>query len=342
MKNSQINPKPPKKNHSGRQRVLLTGVTGFIAPAVAEHLHAAGYEISGIVRKSFRPSPALDRLKGKMEIYEGDLTDYSGLRNILETARPDYILHFGAISSVAYSFDHPQEVTKVNYLGTVNLAEAARQVLPNLKAFIFSSTMEVPGIQPPKPFTEDLVPHPNCPYAVAKLASEKYLEYLWATYKFPAISIRQTNCYGRKDNDYFVVEAFITQMLKGNVLNAGRKEPVRNFIHIDDLCNLYETMIGAIGRGKSDAFGEMFFIGPPNGLTIEDLQKKISDIMKWTGTVNWNTREIRAGEVFYLNSRNDKITLYFDWEPKISLKDGLKRTIEYWAEKIGPVYKPVK
>lgn len=335
MSLSNIAAKPPKKNHSGSARVFITGVTGFIAPAVAEHLVAAGYAVSGLVRKSFRPTPSLDRLKGKIEIYEGDLTDYYGLRNILETARPDYILHFGAISPVAYSFDHPQEVTKVNYLGTINLAEAARQVLPNLKAFIFSSTMEVPGHQPHKPFTEDLVPHPACPYAVAKLACEKYLEYMHATYNFPTISIRQTNCYGRKDNDYFVVEAFITQMLKNKVVNFGRKEPVRNFIHIDDLCSLYQAMLGKIGSGSADkAFGEMFFIGPPNGLTIGDLQTKIAKIMKWSGQVNWNTREIRAGEVFYLNSKNDKIRKAFGWSPEITLDEGLKRTVKFWGEKL--------
>lgn len=331
-----VNPNPPKTNHSGRARVLITGVSGFIGSAVAESLVATGYDVSGLIRKSFRPSPALDRLKGKVELYEGDLTDYYGLRNILTTARPDFILHFGAITPVSYSFDHPQEVTTVNYLGTINLAEAARQVLPNLKAFIFASTMEVPGIQPEVPFTEDIVPHPNCPYAVAKFACEKYLEYMWNTYKFPTIAIRQTNCYGRKDNDYFVVEAFITQMLKSNVLNAGRKEPVRNFIHIEDMCALYRTMLKEISAKeiiRDEAFGEVFFVGPDNGLTIGELQATIADLMHWNGTVNWNTREIRAGEVFYLNSKNDKITEYFGWTPEISLRSGLLRTIEYWDHK---------
>lgn len=324
----------PKKNHSGRPRVLITGVSGFIGSALAEHLAASGFDIHGLIRKSFRPSPALDRLRGKVELYEGDLTDYYGLRNILEASRPDYILHLGAITPVSYSFDHPQEVTKVNYLGTINLAEAARQALPNLKGFIFSSTMEVPGTQPPRPFREEYDVHPNCPYAVAKHACEKYLEYLNRTYNFPCISIRQTNCYGRKDNDYFVVETIITQMLKGKVVNLGRKEPVRNFIHIDDLVELYKTMLGAIEDGHKEAFGQVFYIGPANGLSIGELASLIAKEMKWKGTINWNTREIRAGEVMYLNSQNQKILTYFKWIPLIDLKHGLRKTIAYWKTKV--------
>src|SRR3990167_2424382 len=293
-----------KRAHSGGTKVFLTGLSGFIASALAEKLVAAGYHVSGLVRQSSRPSPDLENLRGKVDIYNGDLSDYSALRRILETANPAYILHFGAITPVSYSFDFPIEVNRNNYIGSLNLAEAARNALPNLRGFLFSSSMEVFGEQPTdlQVFDEETPPHPLAPYAVSKRAFEIYLDLLWRVYKFPCFSVRQTNCYGRKTSSYFVIEAIITQMLRGKVINLGRKEPVRNFLHIDDLCDFYLTALKHIEDGVDPSgdgiFGEVFCTGPNNGLTIEDLVNKIAGLMKWKGTINWNTREIRAGEVF--------------------------------------------
>lgn len=325
-----------KRNHSGGPSVFITGLSGFIGSAVAEHLHSVGFKVSGLIRKSTRRSDALDRLKGKVTIFEGDLTDFSGLKQILRTAVPDYILHFGAISPVSYSFDHPQEVLNSNFLGSVNLAEAARAELPNFRGFLYASSMEVYGVQEREPFTEDITVHPNCPYAVYKFAMEKYLEYLGRVYKFPCVSTRQTNCYGRKDNDYFVIEAIITKMLKNkHVVNLGRKEPVRNFIHINDVCAYYEEMIQTFESGVNpDFYGMVFNMGPTNGLTIEELAKKIAKKLKWRGQINWDTHEIRSGEIFYLNSDGTLALSALSWCPTIGLDEGLDMTIDYWKKKL--------
>lgn len=323
------------KNHSGGKRVLLTGISGFIAAELAERLLAEGYKVSGLVRKSSRPSPAVERLRGRVDFYEGELTDYSGLAATLRACVPDIIMHFGAITPVSYSFDHPQEVTQVNYLGTMNLAEAARRELPNLELFTFASSMEVYGVQEPRPFHENIDPKPNCPYAVAKLAAEKYLQYMWRAYKFPAVIVRQTNCYGRKDNNYFVVEAILTQMLskRGGQVDLGRKEPVRNFIHIQDLCDFYVRMLLSNG-GEASPFGHVFNTGPANGVTIEKLAREIASIVGFKGKVNWNTREIRVGEIFYLNSHDQKAQKFFGYVPKIGLRTGLKMTHDFWKAKL--------
>lgn len=324
------------KNHSGGKKVFLTGISGFIASELAERLHAEGYKVSGLVRKSSRPSPAVERLRGKVDFYEGDLTDFSGISAVLRAAAPDIILHFGAITPVSYSFDHPQEVTQVNYLGTMNLAEAARREVPHLELFAFSSSMEVYGVQEERPFHENIAPRPNCPYAVAKLAAEKYLEYMWRAYKFPAISIRQTNCYGRKDNNYFIVEAVLTQMLQNRhgAINLGRKEPVRNFIHIQDLTDFYLRVLLSLGGDGLKPFGQIFNVGPANGMTIEKLVRECASITGFKGKTNWNTREIRVGEIFYLNSHAQKALKFFGWEPKIGLRNGLVMTAAHWSKKL--------
>jgi len=312
-------------------KIYITGVSGFIGSEAAKRFIAEGYEVIGLLRHSVRENQAIRDLQGNVEFVYGDLQDYDSLERTLEQTKPDIIYHLGALSPVNYSFDRPIEVSNVNYMGTVRLAEAARRVLPNLKKFIFASTMEVYGAdQKKRPFTEDLEPHPNCPYAVAKLASEKYLQYLHHAFGFPAIIFRQTNVYGRKENNFFVIEAIISRMLKNpKIIEMGSFEPVRNFIHIDDLIDLD---MAVIQNHSPKLLGEVFNTGPDNGVTIGDLAVGIADIMGWKGKIKWNAVEVRPGkgEVWYLNSSNAKVTELLGWEPETTLQEGLKKTINYW------------
>lgn len=314
-------------------KVLLTGITGFIGSYLAEALLASGHEVAGFIRQTNRLNyPSFARLKGKVEFHYGSLADYHACAQAVREFRPDAVCHLGAITPVAYSFEHPHEVTETNYLGTMNLAEAALKHCPNLQRFIFASSMETYGFQDKRTaFIETDESRPACPYAVAKVASEKYLQYLHYAYQFPAVSFRQTNAYGRKENDYFVVEAIITQMLKGNEINLGDPRPLRNFLFISDLVDLYLAMLEA----PASVHGEVFNTGPDYALSIRDLATKCAAIIGWDGAINWNTRPRRPGEIPYLNSSNQKVSQAIGWQPKIDLIDGLARTVEIWAEQLN-------
>lgn len=314
-------------------KVFVTGITGFIGSYLAEALLAEGHEVAGYLRQTNRLNyPSVARLRGRAEFHYGSLTDFNAVRSALREFRPDAICHLGAITPVAYSFEHPHEVTETNYVGTLNLAEAALKECPNLKRFIFASSMETYGYQSKRTaFVETDESRPACPYAVAKVAGEKYLQYLHYAHQFPAVAFRQTNAYGRRENDYFVVEAIITQMLKGREVNLGDYRPVRNFIFIDDLVNLYLAMLAA----PAEVNGEVFNTGPDNGITIHELATKCAALIGWGGEINWNTRPRRPGEIFYLNSSNQKVTDFIGWQPKVDLLDGLARTVEIWADNLG-------
>lgn len=314
-------------------KIYITGISGFIGSEAAKRFLQEGHKVIGLLRHSVRSNKAIEDLKDKVEFVYGDLQDYDSIERSLQQTKPDIIYHLGALSPVNYSFDRPVEVSDVNYMGTVRLAEASRKVCPNLKKFIFASTMEVYGAeQRYRPFIETLTPHPNCPYAVAKLASEKYLQYLNHAFDFPSVIFRQTNVYGRKENNFFVIEAIISRMLSNpDEIIMGSKEPVRNFIHIDDLIDLD---IEVINSNKKELLGEIFNTGPDNGLTIADLANAIAEMIGWKGKIKWNSVEVRPGrgEVWYLDSSNEKITDVIGWKPKVKLKDGLLRTINYWKK----------
>jgi nucleoside-diphosphate-sugar epimerase len=166
---------------------------------------------------------------------------------------------------------------------------------------------------------------------VAKVGCELYLEYAHRSFDFPFCAFRQTNTYGRHDNDFFVVEQIISQMLANpNEINLGYGKPYRNFLWIDDLIELYATVL----QKSEQANGEMFCVGPDNALTIESLVEKIAGKMSWKGTVNWNTKPKRDGEIYVLNSTAAKAEQLLGWKPTMDLDTGLDRTIELWKAKV--------
>lgn len=285
------------------------------------------------------------KIKESFDVYHMtcDLKDHTSVKQELLKADPDYIVHLGARTEVAKSFSEQIEFSHVNYTGSVNLIEAA-SLLKNLKNFIFASTMEVYGWQPISDeikkngstkkqivFDEYTPPNPNAPYAVAKYGVEKYLEYAHRSLGIPFTIIRQTNAYGRIDNNYFVTEQIITQMLKQkDRIQLGYPNPYRNFIHVSDVVEAWKQVL--IKSDKCNN-GKIFTIGPNNPIQIKQYVKLIAHKIAWNGEVNWYTKENRPGEIYWLNSDSKLIEQTIGWKPKVSLSDGLDMTINDLMEK---------
>jgi len=302
-------------------RILLTGSSGFIG----QHL--------------------LPRLKTIGEVFElkSDLTHHTGVQQEVKEIKPDIVVHLAARTEVQKSFYEQVSFSEVNYVGTVNLIEACRAVDP-MPYFVFASTMEVYGWQPISDeveqtgtyvnsvaFDENTTPHPNAPYAVAKYGCEKYLEYAERAYGLNWASFRQTNAYGRKDNDFFVTEQIISQMLKGDTCNLGYAEPYRNFIYIEDLLDAWMAVITNGDKVK----GNIFTIGPDDPRKIRHCAEYIAEQLEWTGQINWDTKDPRHGEIWWLNSNHNKITEVTGWAPKITYEEGIDRTIHHWKQIIN-------
>lgn len=308
-------------------RILITGISGFIGQHLAEALKSS-HQIFG-AQEPGKPMVLRPDLYTTIAM---DLRNADSIESAVKFTNPDIVIHLAARTEVAFSFDDYEDYSRVNYVGTVLLAEACRRFAPNMMQFIMASTMETYGHRDPKdgPFTEDTPQNPMAPYAVAKLACEKYLAYMEYAYNFPSTILRQTNTYGRTNTDYFVMERIITQMLAGNVISLGEPDPVRNFLHIDDLIRLYRTIIG-----NPDALGETFVTGPSNGLSIRELVYLCASQLEWEGDVKWHTIPPRPGEIKYLNSDGAKAYSVLDWKPEIPLEDGICMTADAWRGIIG-------
>ena len=304
------------------EKVLITGSSGFIG----QHM--------------------LPRLQDKFEIHclSSDLRDHKAVNKEVQSFGPDLVVHLAARTEVEHSFYEQVEFSEINYVGTVNLIESMLQC-KKIPKLIFASTMEVYGWQPVSELIRDgnipdiipafdpdtTIPNPNAPYAVAKFACEKYIEYAHRSCGLQYVIVRQTNAYGRTDNNFFVTEQIITQMLdNSNQCNLGYQEPYRNFIFITDLLDAWEIMIDQFDQISNN----IFTLGPNNAISIDAYAKLIAKKLNWTGEINWNTKPKRPGEIWVLNSSEEKLTRLTGWKPKVSLDEGLNKTIQIWKNKL--------
>jgi len=321
-------------------RIFVTGMTGFLGDQLASKLLQRGHTLGTLVRNvssADRPTAQNtesmirgEKRKGVSHYY-GDLTDYLNIYDVLTNFKPEIIIHLAAQTSVAYSFTHSTEVFNVNFLGVVNMAEAARRAVPNLKKFIFSGSVEEYGIQKQFPTKESAELRAASPYGVAKIASEKYLKYLFDAYGFPAIIFRNANSYGRRHNHQFVIESIIYQMYKGkSPIKLGDPTPVRDFVFEPDLLAAY--VLAAESKNKK-LLGESINIGTGKAITIKELAKKIAKITGYKGKIKWNSFPKRQLEIPHLQIDNTKGKKLLKWKPAHTLDQGLKITASFYAPK---------
>ena len=306
-------------------RVLVTGVTGFVGGHLVPRLVERGLDVYSLERY-VTGRYVLGQQRDVKTVF-GDLRDYFVVKRMIREVRPEIVIHLAAISAVAYSYDHPHEMIETNLLGTVNLAEACLREVPHFKQFLFASTSETYG-NGPNPKTEETPQNPNSPYAVSKVACDKYLVYMHDAHGFPVTILRNFNTYGRKDNPHFVVERTITQMLQGKTVRLGDPTPVRDFEYIDDHVSSYLTCLD-----NPKAEGEVFNFCTGRGVSIKQLVDLISKLCDYKGEIFWGTIPARPLDIRELVGDYSKAKRLLGWEPKFTLEKGLQLTIDFWKDK---------
>lgn len=267
----------------------------------------------------------------------GDVRDHIFINKTLPEINPEIIIHLAALTPVSLSYERPIEYTETNYIGTLNLAHAAMKCT-NLRMFIYNSTSECYGIQEDFPINESAELRPNTPYAVSKAAAEMYFKYyLGPGYNFPYFLFTPFNSYGRKDTNHFVIESIVTQMLSGDIVHIGDIRPVRDFVHIDDVMAAYDKVINGVENIVGDKYimtNTKMNVCTGRGISIESLLGLVAQELDWNGTVKPQTTYHRPTEIPKLIGDNTYAQMTFHWRPEIELEDGIRKTIEYWREKL--------
>jgi nucleoside-diphosphate-sugar epimerase len=308
-------------------KILVTGGSGFIGSHLIPELVNIGHDVYSLERYV----TGRYILGGRREVKTvfGDLRDHFITRKIIKETQPEVVIHLASISPVSYSYEHPLEVLETNFLGTINLAESCLREVHNFKHFLFAGTSEEYGnVESPIKETAEL--HPNSPYSVSKVASDKYLHYMRDTYDFPTTILRPFNTYGRKNNTHFVVERAIVQMLQEKTVRMGSPTPIRDLLYVEDHVNSYLMCLN-----NEKAMGEVFNFCTGRGISIAQLVGQIQELCGFSGEIIWNAIPERPYDIAVLKGDYSKAECTLGWKPKFTLEEGLRSTVDYWAKKLS-------
>jgi len=318
-------------------KYLVTGGAGFIGSNIAEELIKRGEKVrildnfstgkretvTELLQIAESTSQIQPEIKPNLEIIEGDIRSYHIVREAVDGV--DYILHQAALPSVPRSVKDPITSNEVNVMGTLNILNAAREV--GVKRIVYASSSSVYGDLDVLPKTEDMLSKPLSPYAVSKLAGEKYCQVFTKLYGLESIVFRYFNVFGpRQDptSQYSaVIPKFINFIKQGEAPTIyGDGEQSRDFTFIE---NVVEANLLACKNGLEDYSGEVFNIAMGKRITVNDLVTKINKIL--STNISPKYARPRPGDVKHSLANIGKARQYLEYEPKVDFEAGLRRII---------------
>lgn len=246
-----------------RQKVLVTGATGFIGKYIVERLLDRGFELRCLVRESSNTQELLSN--HKVELFTGDLTDAETLTGIATDI--DYVIHLAAMGHVSsVTQEAYNKFVGINETGTKNLI-AEFLGSPTLKRFIhFSSTAAMGPIGLPI-LNEKSIPNPVTPYQKSKLRSEKVVLDAIQNSGLPAIILRPCMVYGIGGIGEF--HKFYCLMKKGRFPKVGFGANLTPMVHVTDVA---DAAVLALDHGKD---GELFIIAAETSYKLDDIRNAV-------------------------------------------------------------------
>jgi len=305
---------------------LITGIAGFIGSSLAQELLQRGEQVRGIDNFSTGKRENIAPLLGRMEFHEADLLDLGAMK--LACAGVDYVLHQAAIPSVPRSVLDPIASNRANLDGTVNLLVAARDA--RVKRLIYAASSSVYGDTPTLPKHERMTPDPISPYAVAKLASERYMISFYRCYGLETAALRYFNIFGPRQDPSSpysgVLAKFITQMLAGKQPTIfGDGEQSRDFTYID---NAVEANLLACQAPAQQVAGKVFNVATGRRVTLNEAFQFLQTLTSYSGSPIYGAE--RGGDIKHSLADISAAEQHLGYKPKVNFEDGLRLTVDWY------------
>ena len=304
---------------------LVTGGAGFIGAHVSKHLVEKGDNVI-----------VLDDLSGGFEenvpqnaiFINGSINDHQLLEKLFNDYKINYVYHLAAYAAEGLSHFIKRFNYTNNLTGSVNLINEA--IKHKVKCLVFTSSIATYGALPP-PMNEDMVPEPEDPYGIAKLAVEMDLKVSHEMFGLDYVIFRPHNVYGEYQNlgDRYrnVVGIFMNQLMPGNPLSVfGDGSQTRAFTYGGDIGHIIADCVD-----HKECYGEVFNIGADREYSVKELATEVMKAMEIDGELRY--LEAR-NEVLHAHSDHSKVKAIFGEYSKTSLSDGLKK-MAAWAKETG-------
>ena len=305
-------------------KVFVAGHKGLVGSAIFRNLEKKSYNNIYWVRRK-----------------NCDLRDKAKVDAYFEQAKPEYVFLAAAkVGGILANRDNPAEFIYDNLMLQSNVSDAAYR--NGVKKFVFLGSSCIYPKMAKQPITEDqLMTAPlessNDAYAIAKIAGMRMCRAYRQQYGFNAISLMPTNLYGPNDNfdhnSSHVLPALMSKF-HGSLDKSkhwvvklwGDGSPKREFLHVDDLAEACYTCM-------QDYEGdEHINVGTGEDVTIKKLAETIVDVVGYKNDYEWDTSKPNGTPRKVLNVDNIKS---IGWEPKISLREGIESTYEWFKENVN-------
>ena len=315
------------------KNVFVTGAGGFIGSHLCSHLVEEGANVKAMLHYNSRSDWSnlefLDKsIKSDIEVVKGNIEDSSFLDK--HTKNQNIIFHLAALIGIPYSYEAPLSYVKTNIEGTVNVLESARKNEPEL--IINTSTSETYGTAKYTPIDELHPLQGQSPYSASKIAADKLTESYFNSFRLPVITVRPFNTFGPRQTSRAVIPTIISQLLTQKELILGDLSPVRDFTYVADTVN------GFICTAKNSSnIGQVINLGYGKAASIGETANIIMDIMNINKKIITEEKRVRPknSEVFHLISNNEKAKKLIGWEPEVSFRYGLEKTVNFISENIN-------
>lgn len=299
-------------------KILITGGAGFIGTHVSKLLLDQGYTVAIYDNLSRSSQENVDK---RAIFIKGDLEDSKLLVNCLKNV--DGVIHLASFIEVPESVKNPLIFAQNNILGSIYLLEAMKEA--GVKKIIFSSSATVYGEPKKLPLTEESPLSATNPYAASKIATEAFMETYHKLYGFDVVILRYFNPYGpgeMHNPETHAIPNFIKASLnKKPIPLYFQGEQIRDFIYIEDLASAHIAPLNLSGFN-------VFNVGNEKGVKITDVVNILSDILGY----NLEVEDLgeRPGDVKATYASSKLFKEKTKWRAKVSLQEGLKRTVEWF------------
>lgn len=303
-------------------RALVTGSSGFVGGHLVRRLLAEGHEVTGIdAREPATPA------EGWRDV-RLDLRDDEGVARVVAETVPEVVYHLAAQASVAISMREPRLDIEANVIATVQLARAAAEA--GARRIVFTSSGgAIFGEAPAVPATDETPLAPRSIYGASKAAAERYLAIVGSETGLEVAVVRPANIYGPAQDPHGeagVVAIFAERMLRGEPVTIfGTGGDTRDYVYVDDVVDAHvraatapDPATAVVGTGVETSTRRIF-----------DLLAERTGYQRDPEVAPERPGDLRRSALDPAHAR-----AVWGWEPRVSLEEGLTRTVEWFSERV--------
>ncbi len=329
----------------GKQRALITGITGMVGSHLAEYLiEHTNWEVDGMCRWR-SPLDNLETLvprinaRDRVRLLYGDIRDTLAVQDVVRKSTPDYVFHLAAQSYPRTSFESPLDTLDTNIQGTTRLLDALRLTTPKAVIHVCASS-EVFGRVPKDkiPIDEECGFHPASPYAISKVGTDLIGRYYAEAFDMTVMTTRMFTHTGPRRGDVFAESTFAKQIalieaeMIPPVLKVGNLDSLRTIADVRDAVRAYYMLVTV-----NPTAGAYYNIGGDHSCTVGDILNTLLSYsaMKDEISIETDPDRIRPVDADLQVPDTRKFTDHTGWAAEIPFEKTMRDLLDYWRTRVA-------